>query len=75
MHCIMFAMVMSEGHKGAWHKGAWHLAPSLQVRDAVVYLLDAWASVSPPEKLFPAVLEAMTNPKCIIDGKVTGLQW
>ena len=48
---------------------------ALQVRDAVVCLLDSWASVSPPDRLFPAVLEAIASPKCIVDGKITGLQW
>lgn len=40
-----------------------------------MYLLDAWITVGPADKVFPAVLEAMANPKCITDGKITGLQW
>ena len=46
-----------------------------QVRDGVVYMLDAWLAVAGADKLFPAVAEAVVNPKCIIDGKVAGLSW
>ncbi|PRW20522.1 microtubule associated isoform A [Chlorella sorokiniana] len=46
-----------------------------QVRDGVLYMLDAWIDVSSAATLFPAVAEATANPKCIADGKVAGLQW
>lgn len=46
-----------------------------QVRDGVLYMLDAWIDVSSAATLFPAVAEAVANPKCIADGKVAGLQW
>ncbi len=48
---------------------------AVQVRDAVVAMLDSWATIVPPDRLVPAVLEAIANPKCIADGKITGLQW
>lgn len=47
----------------------------LQVRDAVVVMLDAWITVAGSDKLFPAAAEAVANPKCIIDGKILGLHW
>jgi len=47
----------------------------LQVRDGVLYMLDAWIDVSSAATLFPAVAEAVGNPKCLGDGKIAGLQW
>ena len=38
-------------------------------------MLDAWIGVASGDKLFPAVAEAVANPKCIADGKIAGLQW
>ncbi|KAL4424717.1 hypothetical protein ABPG77_000060 [Micractinium sp. CCAP 211/92] len=46
-----------------------------QVRDGVLYMLDAWIGVASSDKLFPAVADAVANPKCLTDGKVAGLQW
>lgn len=46
-----------------------------QVRDGVLYMLDAWIGVASSDKLFPAVADAVANPKCLADGKVAGLQW
>lgn len=46
-----------------------------QVRDGVLYMLDGWITVSSSATLFPAVAEAVGNPKCIADGKIAGLQW
>jgi hypothetical protein len=45
------------------------------VRDGVLYMLDAWIAVAAADKLFPAVAEAVANPKCIADGKIAALQW
>lgn len=50
-------------------------APLAQVRDGVLYMLDAWIEVASSDKLFPAVADAVANPKCLVDGKVAGLQW
>lgn len=47
----------------------------MQVRDAVLYMLDGWLEVSSSATLFPAMAEAVANPKCLADGKVMGLQW
>lgn len=49
--------------------------PPGQVRDGVLYMLDAWIGVASSDKLFPAVADAVANPKCLADGKVAGLQW
>jgi hypothetical protein len=38
-------------------------------------MLDAWIGVASGDKLFPAVAEAVANPKCIADGKIAGLLW
>lgn len=46
-----------------------------QVRDGVLYMLDAWLAVSSAATLFPAVADAVANPKTIADGKVAGLGW
>eukprot|EP00887_Chlorella_sp_A99_P000367 scaffold13.g367.t1 len=46
-----------------------------QVRDGVLYMLDAWLGVASADKLFPAVTEAVASPKTIVDGKVAGLGW
>lgn len=46
-----------------------------QVRDAVLVMLDAWLDASSPDRLFSAVADAVANPKCLIDGKLGGLQW
>lgn len=46
-----------------------------QVRDGLVYLLDAWISIASADKVFPAVADALANPKCLADGRVAGLQW
>ena len=45
------------------------------MRDGVTYMLDGWIGVASADKLFPAVAEAIANPKCIIDGKVAALNW
>lgn len=50
------------------------LSPT-QVRDGVLYMLDGWLTVSSAATLFPAVAEAVANPKCLVDGKVAGLHW
>ena len=51
-------------------------APLPQVRDGVVHMLDAWlVATGAADKLFPAVAEALASPKCILDGKMAGLQW
>jgi hypothetical protein len=47
----------------------------MQVRDALVALLDAWLAVTSADRIFPAALDAIANPKCILDGKVCGLSW
>ena len=46
-----------------------------QVRDAVVFMLDAWASTCPKERLFPALADAVSNPKGHPEGKVVALKW
>lgn len=45
------------------------------MRDGVLYMLDAWITVASSDKLFPAVADAVANPKCLADGKIAGLQW
>ena len=47
----------------------------LQVRDGVLYMLDAWIGVATADKVFPSVADAIANPKCIADGRITGLLW
>lgn len=51
------------------------LPPPAQVRDGVIYMLDSWITVATADKLFPAVAEAVANPKCLIDGKIAAMQW
>jgi cytoskeleton-associated protein 5 len=46
-----------------------------QVRDAVVVMLDAWASTCPKERMFPALADAVSNPKGHPEGKVVALKW
>ncbi|WPT11227.1 Protein MOR1 [Picochlorum sp. SENEW3] len=46
-----------------------------QVRDAVVTLLDSWGKTCPRERLYPALLAAVSNPKGHSDGKVAALKW
>ncbi len=65
---------------GCWLAACAHAACPLahspwQVRDGVLYMLDAWIGVASSDKLFPAVADAVANPKCLTDGKVAGLQW
>lgn len=50
--------------------------PHLQVRDGAVALLDAWASITNPEKPAQACVDAVTSTtKATPDGKVAGLTW
>ena len=55
-----------------------HLATTCvyeQVRDGLLAVLDAWASIAPPEKVALAVADTLTAAKATPDGKVAGLQW
>ena len=47
----------------------------LQVRTAIVGMLDAWISAVPLEKVLPAVADAIAAPKASSEGKLTGLKW
>lgn len=47
----------------------------LQVRTAIVGMLDAWVSAVPLEKVLPAVADAIAAPKASSEGKLTGLKW
>ena len=42
----------------------------LQVRNAAVGALDAWVAAVPPEKVLPAVVDFLPNPKASNEGKV-----
>lgn len=46
-----------------------------QVREAVVVMLDAWGHTCPRDRLFPAMIDAVSNPKGASEGKVTALKW
>ena len=46
-----------------------------QVREAVVGMLDAWGNTCPKERLFPALAEAVSNPKGAPEGRVSALKW
>ena len=41
-----------------------------QVRDGVVAMLDAWAGVTPAERLLPALADYLTSAKAGGEGKV-----
>ena len=47
----------------------------LQVRSAVVGMLDGWVAAVPIEKVLPSVADAIAAPKASSDGKLTGLKW
>ena len=47
----------------------------LQVRSAVVGMLDGWVAAVPMEKVLPSVADAIAAPKASSDGKLTGLKW
>ena len=47
----------------------------LQVRTAIVGMLDAWVTVVPVERVLPAVADAIAAPKASSEGKLTGLKW
>ena len=46
-----------------------------QVREAVVGMLDAWGQTCPCDRLFPAMIDAVSNPKGASEGKVMALKW
>jgi cytoskeleton-associated protein 5 len=46
-----------------------------QVRDAVVGMLDAWGHSCGCDRLFPAIIDAVSNPKGASEGKVMALKW
>ena len=48
---------------------------SVQVRDGVLAVLDAWASIAAPDKPALAVADAIASGKATPDGKVAGLKW
>ena len=47
----------------------------MQVRVAVVGMLDGWVTAVPIEKVLPAVADAIAATKASSDGKLTGLKW
>ena len=47
----------------------------LQVRDAVIAVLDAWASITSPDKPALALVDALYSGKSTPDGRITGLNW
>lgn len=47
----------------------------LQVRTALVGMLDAWAGAMPLDRILPPVAEAIAAPKATSDGKLAGLKW
>lgn len=46
-----------------------------QVREAVVGMLDAWGQTCPCDRLFPSIIDAVSNPKGASEGKVMALKW
>jgi cytoskeleton-associated protein 5 len=46
-----------------------------QVREAVVGMLDAWGQTCPKDRLFPALADAVSNPKGASEGKTIALKW
>ena len=46
-----------------------------QVREAVVGMLDAWGRTCPKDRLFSALIDAVSNPKGASEGKVMALKW
>jgi cytoskeleton-associated protein 5 len=46
-----------------------------QVREAVVGMLDAWGNTCPKDRLFPALAEAVSNPKGAPEGRILALKW
>ena len=46
-----------------------------QVREAVISMLDAWGQTCPKDRLFPALIDAVSNPKGASEGKVMALKW
>jgi hypothetical protein len=47
----------------------------LQVRTAILGMLDAWVTVVPVERVLPSVADAIAAPKASSEGKLTGLKW
>ena len=47
----------------------------LQVRTAILGMLDAWVTVVPVEKVLPSVADAIAAPKASSECKLTGLKW
>lgn len=46
-----------------------------QVRDAVIGMLDAWGNTCSKDRIFPALAEAVSNPKGAAEGRVYALKW
>lgn len=47
----------------------------LQVRTAVVAMLEAWAGVLPLERVLTPLADAVAAPKASPEGKLAGLRW
>ncbi len=47
----------------------------LQVRHAIVGMLDTWVTAVPVERVLPSVMDAIAAPKASSEGKLTGLKW
>ena len=47
----------------------------LQVRTAVVGMLDSWVTAVPIERVLPSIADAIAAPKASSDGKLSGLKW
>jgi hypothetical protein len=46
---------------------------TLQVRAAVIDLLDAWVAVAPADPLFDEVVDVLPSPKCVSEGMQVSL--
>ena len=47
----------------------------MQVRQAVVDMLEAWMSVAPVDAVLDELLEVLASPKCVGEGMQTGISW
>jgi hypothetical protein len=63
-HAAVFALTTTH----TWMPLACCSLTALQVRAAVIELLDAWVSVAPPDAVFDEVVEVLPSPKCVSEG-------
>lgn len=74
--CLTRSILLDTGCEGSVRVQAGPLCKvCLQVRTAIVGMLDAWITAVPLEKVLPAVADAIAAPKASSEGKLTGLKW